>query len=417
MKKYLHINTAILLICALMLQSCTLLREADGVGRGDITAHSDSVVGETEIFTDTESSVTDTSEKEDDAKKVSISFTAAGDDLIHPNIYYEAASRTQNGRAYNFKPMFSDVTDIISRSDFAFINQETVMAGENFEVSGYPSFNSPQELGLDLVELGFDIINIANNHMLDKSAAGLSSTLDFWHTQPITLIGAFYDSDDAKTIRTITSDGITIALLSYTYGTNGIVLPEGSELDIPYIEDSRICKELAEAEEIADFTIVSVHWGTENSSEPDDEQRRLARLIADNGADVILGHHSHTLQSIEWIECADGRTTLCAYSLGNLVSAMMYPENMVAGFLNFTVSGSVPGELTVTDISFVPTVFYYGTDFYGTHIYLLEDYTSELAATHGTQMYGRTTTPEEAEIFVRRAIPEDYLPDFMKSGT
>ena len=405
------ISTA--LIAATLLSGCGFLKDAsapsgDGSGRTSVAKSADIPAQSTTAL--------ETAPPRDPFADVSVTFTAAGDDLIHPNIYYDAAARATGGVQYDFKPMFSEVTDIISAPDFAFINQETLMAGDGFEVSGYPSFNSPQELGRDLVTLGFDIVNIANNHMLDRSAVGLSATMDFWHSEPVTLLGAYYDKSDAATLRTVSADGITIALLSYTYGTNGIVLPEGSELDIPYIDDARISSELALAEENADFTIVSIHWGDENSTEPNDEQRRLARLMADGGADVIIGHHSHTLQALEWIDRSDGGRTLCAYSLGNLVSAMMYPENMVAGFLNFTVSGDGAGGLSVTDIGFIPTVFYYGMDYYGTHIYRLENYTDEIAAGHGTQLYGYTTTPEKARTYVKNAIPAEYLPDYMQSG-
>ncbi len=414
---------SLLLVATLSLSSCTLLRsateETTGVGAVIKTEVTSGVtVGpatevETETKAETETETTAPQET-DPYSSVSISFTACGDNLIHPNIYGEAASRDTTGTGYDFKPMYAEVLDIIGDADFAFINQETLMAGEEFGISGYPCFNSPQQLGVDLVDMGFDIISIANNHMLDKSAAGLKATLDFWSTQDATVIGAFYDDEAAKTIPTITADGITIALLSYTYGTNGIVLPAGSELNIPYIDDVRIQSELEMADEIADFVIVSIHWGEENTSEPTDEQKRLASLMANGGADVILGHHSHTLLPIEWIERDDGGKTLCAYSLGNLVSAMMYPENMVGGFLSFSIVGDGEGGLTLDEIRFTPTVFYYGMNHYGTHIYLLENYTAEIAAGHGTQMYGYTTTIEKAKLYLERAIPSEYLPSYLK---
>ena len=129
---------------------------------------------------------------------------------------------------------------------------------------------------------------------------------------------------------------------------------------------------------------------------------------------MILGHHSHTLLPLEWIDRTDGGRTLCAYSLGNLVSAMMYPENMAGGLLNFTVKSDGVGGLCVGDISFTPTVFYYGMNHFGTHIYMLENYTSDIAQGHGTQMYGYTTTYEKVVSYVKRAIPEEYLPEYMK---
>lgn len=410
MRKFIKKTSLAALICAfsVMFSGCAIFRDADVLNTAPYTEYS--AVESTDAAATVPESSPQTS---DPYENVRITITAAGDNLIHPNIYMEAATRAQNGEEYDFKPLYSEIADKIAAADIAFINQETLMAGEGFEISGYPSFNSPQKLGEDLVALGFDVVNIANNHMLDKSAAGLSATIDFWHTQPVTLIGGYYNSDDAAQLRTVEINGVTIGFLSYAHHTNGIMLPAESELDIPYIDDERIMRELAAAEELADFIIVSVHWGEENTSVQDSEMERLAALMSENGADVILGHHSHTLLPLEWIERSDGGRTLCAYSLGNLVSAMMYPENMVAGLLNFTVESNGNGALCVGEVDFTPTVFYYGMNHFDTHIYLLENYTDEIAAGHGTQMYGYTTTREKAVSYIKRAIPSEYLPDFI----
>lgn len=345
---------------------------------------------------------------------VEISFLATGDNLIHPNIYTDAYYRRTDEKEYDFLPMYENVADAVREADIAFINQETVMAGEGYYNSGYPCFNSPQQLGVDLVELGFDVIGMANNHMLDMGVKGLSQTMDFWDQQPVTTIGAYRDEEDAKNIRVIEEEGVKIALLSYTYGTNGIVKPASSPIVIPYIDDSLIVSDLAAAEEIADFTIVSIHWGIENTQTPSDEQYRLAKLIADNGADIILGHHSHTIQPIEWVTAEDGREVLCIYSLGNLVSGMAAPVNQVGGFLTFDIESDGEGGLKVEDVLFTPTVFYYGMDWYSTKLYYLKDYTSDIASTHGVQISGYTLTPEKAKEFVTGTISAEFLPEYLK---
>lgn len=345
---------------------------------------------------------------------VEIKFLAAGDNLIHPNIYMDASFRGTEEKTYDFLPMYENIAEAVASADYAFINQETVMAGAGYENSGYPTFNSPQQLGQDLVEVGFDIIGMANNHMLDKGAGGLSSTMDFWDTQPVVTVGSFRDEEDYARLRIIEEDGVKIALLSYTYGTNGIVKPASSPLVIPYIEDGLIVSDIGRAEEEADFTIVSIHWGDENTQIPNNEQKRLAQLIADSGADLILGHHSHTIQPIETITSADGRKVICTYSLGNLVSGMARPVNQVGGLFTFTVRGDGMGGLTVDDVLFTPTVFYYGMDWYDTKLYYLEDYTAEIASTHGVQISGYTLTPEQARSFVTGTIDAEFLPDWMK---
>lgn len=344
---------------------------------------------------------------------VDVRFGAIGDILVHPNIYMDAGYRGTPEKPYDFLPMFYDVAADFAAPDFLFVNQETVMAGEAYGYSGYPCFNCPQQLGLDLVSLGFNLVNIANNHMLDKLAAGLSDTIDFWNSQPVVLLGGYKNEEDGRTVRTVEKDGVTFAWLAYTLSTNGIVKSADSPLDIPYIDDARILSDLARAREAGDFVVVSIHWGDENTQEPNAEQRRLSRLIAEGGADLILGHHSHTLQPIEWVETERG-PVLCVYSLGNFVSGMAYPVNMVGGIFNFRIVSNDAGRLEVADPVLNPTVFFYGMDWFNTRVYRLEDYTADIAAKHGVALSGYTLTPEAARQYVKNAIGEEFLPEWMK---
>ena len=344
---------------------------------------------------------------------VSISLIAAGDNLIHPNIYTDAYSRGSAEKRYDFLPVYTDVADMIAAADIAFINEETVMAGEDYGYSGWPCFNAPQSLGDDLVSLGFDVVNMANNHMLDMGTQGLLDTIDFWHTKPVTMIGGYTDPDDYEDIRVTEADGIRIAWLAYTYGTNGIVKQSWSDAVIPYIDDRLILDDIERAHEAADFVIVSIHWGDENTQTPNDEQKRLAQLIADGGADLILGHHSHTVQPIEWIK-TEKKDVLCIYSLGNFVSGMDRPVNVVGGLLSLDIIGDGNGGLTVDNILFTPTVFWYGMDWYGTHLYLMSDYTDQLAATQGVRIDGYTISVESAREIITNVIDEEFLPDYLK---
>lgn len=363
-------------------------------------------------------------EPEDKYAHVDISFIAAGDNLIHPNLYSDAYNRGNDQKRYDFLPLYENVASMIAEADFAYINQETPMAGEAYGYSGWPCFNSPQQLGIDLAEIGFNIISVANNHILDKGESGYKSTLDFWHTQPVTMIGGFYNAEDMANIRTVEKDGVTIALLSYTYGddpnglylgTNGIRLPWNSEMVVPYTTDELLLSDLARAEEIADFTIVSIHWGLEGSQSIIPEQERLAQLIADNGAEVILGSHSHTLQPLTWIKSqTTGKDVLCIYSLGNFVNGQKGLLNMVGGLLSFHIKGDGEDGLCVTDVLFNPTVNYYGADWMNTKLYFMDQYTDEIAATHGIRYQTAYLSPEMAREYVTNVIPAEFLPDYMK---
>lgn len=393
----------------------TPARPSDGVSRETMAYFDGGIpVPDKAAHPDETSAPLETTELTDPYLGVDITFIAAGDNLIHPNIYIDAKSRGDKDKEYDFLPVYSDVATRIAAADYAFINQETVMAGASYGYSGYPCFNSPQQLGLDLVTVGFDIVNIANNHMLDMGTQGLSDTMDFWHAQPVLLLGAYYDEADAAELRTITTkEGIEIGLLSYTYGTNGIVKKASSPIDIPYIDTERIAHEVRSARESVDFVIVSIHWGLENTHTPTDEQKYLAQLMANAGADVILGHHSHCIQPIEWIDTDRGQT-LCAYSLGNFISGMARPMNAVGGLLSFHIEGVGDDRLIPTAVEWFPTVFYYGMNWYDTHLYSLESYTAALAASHGTQISGYTLTVEEARKMTKNVIDAQFLPDYLQ---
>ena len=156
-------------------------RPSDGTAR-ETAAYSDGgiPVPDKTALPDETSAPLETAELNDPYLGVDISFIAAGDNLIHPNIYMDAKSRGNADKEYDLLPVYSDVAEQIAAADYAFINQETVMAGASYGYSGYPCFNSPQQLGLDLVTVGFDIVNIANNHMLDmdnSTRTGYKSTL------------------------------------------------------------------------------------------------------------------------------------------------------------------------------------------------------------------------------------------------
>jgi len=386
----------------------------------------DSILLEFETEADTAPSVKEEDYSDlfiqEDRKNLRFSFLCAGDNVIHPALYIEAKRRaTEDSREYNFMPMYSDVADIIASADIAFINQETLMAGdEEYGLSGYPHFNSPQDLGYELYDLGFDIVNIANNHMLDKGAKGLSDTLDFYSTLDFMMIGGYRNQTDYDTVRIYEHEGVKIAMLSYTEHTNGLSLSSSSELITPLLDDEVIKKQVKAAKESADLVFVSVHWGEENTTTPTQKQKHYAKVMADSGVDVIIGHHPHVLQPIEWLEGDGGKKTLCIYSLGNLVSEMEHSINMVGGIVTFDIAVEDGGDPFIDNVKLTPTIFHFGMNYFSTHLYLLEDYSEELASKHGTRIYGsssdHTYTYEDFKNLVKRVIDADFLPEYLKEG-
>jgi len=358
-----------------------------------------------------------------------ISFLAAGDNIIHGNVFKDAANRAKNGEEYNFIDMYDGIADEIKAADIAFINQETPICGDEIGIFGYPNFNSPEAVGDTLIDLGFDIVNIANNHTLDMKADGYKGTLDYWNERKdrITMIGGYYNKADYENIRIVEEQGVSIAFLSYTYGTNGMFIPTSSELMIPSMDyrdkdcitQSEIVRMTKKADELADLVFVVMHWGTENSFAVSSEQKKLASAITEAGADVIIGMHSHVIQNMEWKKASDGSETLVIYSLGNLINTQYDNQNLVGGIVTFDIVKDKNGNIAIENPIFNPTVTHYNSQRLGLQMYFMEDYTEELVKLHGCQTYGTTAakriwTMDKIKSFATDNVSKEFLPDFLK---
>lgn len=345
-----------------------------------------------------------------------VSFVGCGDNIIYAgNIKDAEYNAIEGGRQYNFKPTFENVAAKINEADISFINQETLMCGEDYGITFYPTFNSPQDLGYDLVDLGFDVVGIANNHMLDKGSAGLAETIKFWKNQDVLMIGGYEDEADYNNIRVMEKNGIKIAFVSYTYGTNGITKNPASPLVIPYIEDQVIISQIEAAKSVSDFIMVSVHWGNEDQFMYNEEQKRVSQLMADYGADAIIGHHPHVIQPIEWLTGREGNKTLCVYSLGNFAAEQAYQYNMVGGMIEFDIVQIDDGKPYLENVIFNPTVFHFNKNLMSNRIYYLKDYTPDLANQHAVKtFFGHSFSYDKLYEYVNDTIPAEFLPEEYK---
>ena len=346
----------------------------------------------------------------------SFKFIAAGDNIIHSAVFEDARKRA-GGSGYDFLSMYNGIADTVKSADVKYVNQETPMAGASYGIQGYPSFNSPQEAGDALVALGFNTVNIATNHMLDMGTSGLADSIKYWKTKDVTLLGA-YTKSDYDNIRVQEAGGIKIAWLSYTYGINGNRdVGSSSDIVIPIIDDTVIRRQTELAKKAGDIVIASMHWGTDSAIPVDNSQKQYAKLLADCGVDVIIGTHSHTLQPVEWITSSDGKhRTLCYYSLGNLINTGYEYYKMVGGLASFTVVKDENG-VSVNNAMLIPTMCHYSMNRDGLAVYLLENYTEELCAAHGSHR-SESSVPNfdfsTLKKTVTDAVDKQFLPDFYK---
>jgi len=314
-------------------------------------------------------------QEEENPVRYNLTLIAAGDNLFHETII-----RTyKQDDIYNFSPIYTEIKSLTEKADLAFINQETVMAGESFGYSGYPTFNTPQSLAQTLADTGFDIVNQANNHTMDMGRAGLHATLDLWDTiQGVKVIGARKAGENHYII---TKNNITLGFLSYTYGLNGFAVPASEPNLVSLINRNKIMEEVKNLRPLCDFLIVSVHWGEEYFLEPDPFQKNLASFFAEQNVDLIIGHHPHVLQPVVSLNRPDGKKTLCFYSLGNFVSNQREKERVLGAMMVVTFSRE-DNDFFISNSGLIPVVCHFENGFTNTKVYPLYAYTQELLEKH-----------------------------------
>lgn len=359
----------------------------------------------------TEGASTEAPETETQAPKtVTLQFLSVGDNLIHDGIYEQAQKRA-GGSGYDFSFCYERVKDTVQKADIATINQETIIA-KSYQPSGYPLFNSPTELGDEVVKTGFDVVSMANNHMLDKTSKGLQEAIDFWNSKEgVVHTGAYKDEADLETVEYIEKDGVKIGLVGVTQYTNGLSLPKDSPLKILYTTDTAaIEKKIKAAAASCDMVLVNAHWGSEYTTTPSQDQRNLAAKMAQWGADVIIGHHPHVLQPVEWIDNADGSRTLVAYSLGNFISQQNTAARVIGGMLHYSVTiDKSSGAVTVSDVQLEPIVTHYVTGSHDVQIYPLSQYSDTLAKKQARRIKQSDFSISYIQDFVKDVIPEEFL--------
>lgn len=283
-----------------------------------------------------------------------ITLGAIGDILIHDWVYEDA----QTGNGYDFHPMFENVSSTLSQPDILLANQETILGGVELGISSYPMFNSPVEIGSAIKDAGVDIVSTANNHSLDKREKGLLTSLTNLDQLGIPSVGTYSSVEDQQTVTVMEKNGIKVAYLSYTYGTNGMPIPEGKDYLVNLIDKEAMKTEIHRARETADVTVMSIHWGNEYQRFPTDEQKELAQFLVNEGVDIIFGHHPHVLQPMEWLNASDGRQALVVYSLGNFLSGQMRDYKDIGGMASIRVTKQIHSKgtsITLSEPSFYPT--------------------------------------------------------------
>lgn len=292
---------------------------------------------------------------------VTISISAVGDIMCHAPQFEYARVRADS---FDFNPSFEFVADIISESDFAFGNLETVTAGKDLGYSGYPMFNSPSELLDALKNAGFDLLTTANNHSLDRGEIGILRTIEELNKREIKYNGTFVNQSDRDSIRLVIIKGISIALLAYSYGTNGNPIPKGKSYLINLINFDLIKEDIQKAKsQNPDLILVHYHFGEEYQRHPNQIQKEIVDTTIKMGADIIIGGHPHVLQPLEFVKSnlSNLDSVFIAYSLGNFFSNQRKRYTDAGGILTLTIEKNLrTNKVKINSVEFVPTWVYKG---------------------------------------------------------
>ena len=257
--------------------------------------------------------------------ETSLSLIMVGDCLIHGAIYDDA--KTTNG-SYDFSKMLELVKPIIQSYDLAFYNQESILGGVELGLSSYPRFNAPKEVGDAFLDLGFNLVSLANNHTLDKGKEGIYSSLDYWRNKENIMTAGSYSSEENRiTPNIMEKNGITYALLAYTTTTNGLNTFKDEPYLITVYDEELVKADIERLRDKVDLLMVSMHWGEEYTHTPTEEQKEIAEYLASLNVDIVIGHHPHVVQPIDFID-----DTMVIYSLGNFI-ASQYGINKLTGLM------------------------------------------------------------------------------------
>ena len=299
--------------------------------------------------------------EEEKPKEYSASLVMVGDLLVHDRLYN--AMKTSDG--YDFKPALTYIKDIVKEYDIAYYNQETILGGEEIGLSSYPSFNSPYEVGDAMIDAGFNLVSLATNHTLDRGEKAITNSVNYWNEHPSVLaVGSYLSFEERDKVRIKEVNNITYTMLNYTYGTNGIKVPEGKEYlvnvwpctgnnlesDTKYQEyKEKVKEDIDRVRDKVDLLIVAMHWGVEYTHIPTNYQLDMASFLEEEGVDIIIGTHPHVVMPVTYIN-----DTLVVYSLGNFLSAQEtnIDNNTTVGLMSgITITKKVDKDKTEIGLS------------------------------------------------------------------
>lgn len=292
-------------------------------------------------------------------------IAVVGDLMCHsPQFNYAKVSKD----SFDFNPVYRYIKESLENADFTVGNLETVIGKKGSVYLGYPRFRSPKDYVTALANNGFDLLFFANNHTLDQREIGVLNTIQTFNENDIGYTGAFISRSDRDSVRIFNLKGINIALLAYSYGTNGSVIPKGKHYLINLIDYNLVEKDILSAKRGgAEIVLVNFHFGNEYQRFPSDYQKEVVRKTIEFGADLITASHPHVIQPLEFYK-TNGATLdsgIVAYSLGNFISNQRKRFTDAGVILYFNLEKNINTKIIkLKSVEYIPTWVFKGkTDF------------------------------------------------------
>ncbi|MEE0655209.1 MAG: CapA family protein [Blautia hansenii] len=321
-------------------------------------------------------------EKKKAQEDLTVDFLAVGDNIAHGSIY---KSGQGEGDVWNYDHIYEPVKKDIEEADLSLVTQETIFVEDRNNVSGYPAFGTPVEIGDALVNAGFDVIAHSSNHVLDKGTKSIEYTLDWWEqTHPeIEVLGIHKTAEEAEGISVIRCKNLKIAMLDYTYSFNGIEMPKEKEYLADLFDAEKARKDIQKAKDLADVVIVVMHVGDEYVQEVDEQTKNWTDLFLEEGVDIVIGSHPHVIRPMETLTGEDGHKMLVYYSLGNFVATQNDLPCLLGGMAKITIRKDLEsGEIQIPNHEYIPLLMYYDRENPKAAVYKLEDYPADLVEKH-----------------------------------
>ena len=318
--------------------------------------------------------------KKEEPKEKRMSLVAVGDALIHGAVYMDADI---GNNQYDFSKMFTDIEPLIKNYDLKYYNQETIIGGKDIGVSHYPTFNSPEEIGDNLIDIGFNMVSLANNHAMDKGERAILHSVDYWRSKQGVIVSGQANSfeDRENNIQVYEKNGIKFAFISYTYGTNGINLPYGKEYLVNIYSDEQAKADIEKIKDKVDVIIVAMHWGVEYTHEPTEEQKREAQYLSSLGVNLIIGAHPHVIMPVGYVN-----DTLVIYSLGNFISGQspLGIDKIIGLMVGMDIVVNKDGKVTFDKIDYKLLYTYCTSNYKNYKVIPFENLTDDILYNHAS---------------------------------